>query len=182
MVAVDPDPEMLAALTRAVPGVETAVGTAESIPLADGSIDAVVVGQAWHWFDPDPASKEIARVLRPGGTLGLIWNIRDSRVPWVARLSHAMRGSAAERLIEESGPVVGAPFGPLTHDVWEWSRPMTEDELRAMVRSRSYYITGTDSYRGQVDSDVDALLTDLRAQPGDISLPYVTHAFRATRP
>lgn len=182
VIAVDPDPEMLAALARAVPSADFAQGTAESIPLPDGSVDVVIVGQAWHWFDVEPASREIARVLRPGGSLGLVWNIRDSREPWVARLGDAMRGSAAERLIEGTGPVVAAPFGSLTQRTWEWSRSLSEDDLRAMVRSRSHYITGDRDYRSQVDSDVEALLADLGAQPDGLSLPYVTHAFRAVRP
>jgi SAM-dependent methyltransferase len=84
--AVDPSPEMLAELASRLPAVAAAVGTAEAIPVADASVDVVVAGQAAHWFDTAPAAREIRRVLRPGGTLGLIWNTRDDRVPWVAAL------------------------------------------------------------------------------------------------
>ena len=84
--AVDPSPEMLAELTARLPRVGAAVGTAEAIPVADASVDGLVAGQAAHWFDPAPAAREMGRVLRPGGVLGLIWNTRDARVQWVAAL------------------------------------------------------------------------------------------------
>ncbi|MDN4479997.1 class I SAM-dependent methyltransferase [Demequina muriae] len=182
VVAIDPDPAMLETLAAALPQVATAVGTAESIPLPDASVDAVAVGQAWHWFDVDAASTEVARVLRPGGTLGLVWNIRDSREPWVARLGEAMRGSAAEQLIEGAGPRVGAALTGLEHATWEWARGMSADDVRAMARSRSHYIVGDDAYRAQVDRDVEAVLAGLPDRAGVVSLPYVTHAFRAHRP
>lgn len=85
VVAVDPDAAMLAALRRALPGVETLVGAAEDVNLPDESLDAVVLGQAWHWVDPVAGSAEVGRILKPGGTLGLVWNLRDTDVPWVAR-------------------------------------------------------------------------------------------------
>ena len=69
------------------------VGAAESIPLAHASVDAVIVGQAFHWFDHARALPEIARVLRPNGVLGLLWNNADTVVPWVRRMVHAMQGS-----------------------------------------------------------------------------------------
>ncbi|WP_062135944.1 class I SAM-dependent methyltransferase [Demequina aestuarii] len=182
VVAVDPDVAMLETLTRSLPDVSTAVGQAEQIPLRDASVDAVLLGQAWHWVDVAAASAEIARVLRPGGTLGLIWNIRDSREPWVAGLGVAMHGSAAESLIEGEGPRVAAPFSGLDTRRWEWARTMSADDVRAMVRSRSYYITGDAEFRACVDRDVEAVLTGLPSREGEVSLPYVTHAFRAHRP
>jgi SAM-dependent methyltransferase len=96
VVAVDPSPEMLAELSAHLPGVVPAVGTAEAVPLGDASVDAVVAGQAAHWFDPAPAAREIRRVLRPGGTLGLVWNTRDERVPWVAALGVTSPGKPAD--------------------------------------------------------------------------------------
>jgi SAM-dependent methyltransferase len=94
VVAIDPSEDMLA-LCRRLRGVDTMVGTAESIPLAHGSVDAVIVGQAFHWFDHARALPEIARVLRPSGVLGLLWNNYDTVVPWVRRLHRAMSGWAA---------------------------------------------------------------------------------------
>lgn len=77
VVAVEPVDDMRAQLERAVPAAESMSGTAEAIPLADASFDAVTVAQGFHWFDPLPALAEIHRVLRPGGALALVWNSRD---------------------------------------------------------------------------------------------------------
>ncbi len=93
-----------------VPGVPTFVGSAERLPLPDASVDAVVLGQAWHWVDPVAGSAEIGRVVRSGGVLGLVWNIRDDRVAWVRRLTEIMHGSHAENMLAEGDPVVAAPF------------------------------------------------------------------------
>ena len=86
VVAVDPIPEMLELLSNSLPDTPALLGTAEEIPLPDDSVDAVLVAQAWHWFDPERAVKEVARVLRPGGRLGLVWNTRDERLGWVKDL------------------------------------------------------------------------------------------------
>ena len=91
VVAVEPSDSMRAQFVRQLPGVEILAGRGEAIPLATGSLDAVFVAQSFHWFDAPRALAEIARVLRPGGGLGLIWNERDESVEWVRRLSIAMR-------------------------------------------------------------------------------------------
>ena len=87
VTAVEPDPQMLAELRRAMPAVRSVPGSAEQIPLPDASLDAVLAGQAMHWFDMDRALPEIARVLRPGGVLAGLWNVDDDRVGWVAGLA-----------------------------------------------------------------------------------------------
>jgi SAM-dependent methyltransferase len=93
VTAVEPLPNMRAELERALPGVPALAGSAEAIPLPDGSAHAVLVGQAFHWFDGSAAPAEIARVLVPGGVLGLLWNLRDDRVPWVGELTSVMLGA-----------------------------------------------------------------------------------------
>jgi SAM-dependent methyltransferase len=90
VVAVEPLAEMRAVLAREVPAAQVVSGTAEALPLAAASADAVTVGQAFHWFDADRAAAEIARVLRPGGALALIWNIRDLADPLQARVNELL--------------------------------------------------------------------------------------------
>jgi ubiquinone/menaquinone biosynthesis C-methylase UbiE len=97
VVAVEPVDEMRERLMETLPGVTALEGTAEEIPLDDESVDAVTVGQAFHWFDGDAALAEIHRVLRRGSRLGLIWNVKDESVDWVhqlAELIEAYRGDA----------------------------------------------------------------------------------------
>lgn len=184
VIALDPDAAMLDALHRSLPGTETRVGTAEATGLPDASVDAVLFGQAWHWVDVARASLEMARILRPGGVLGLLWNIRDEAVPWVTRLTHVMHGSKAEELINGEGPHVGAPFGDLEHREERWSVPMKADDLIAMARSRSYYIAGTEGHRARVDEGIAKLIASLPdfAATGVIEMPYVTRAYRVRRP
>ncbi|MBS1673306.1 MAG: class I SAM-dependent methyltransferase [Actinobacteria bacterium] len=182
VTAVDPDPLMLAALQQKSPEVRTLVGVAEELPLPDGSADAAVLGQAWHWVDPDAASREIGRVLRQGGVLGLIWNVRDDRVEWVRRLTGIMHGSAAEKMIAEDGVRVSDPFGALEKRRWEWQRTMTRAELHAMARSRSYFITASDEEKAGIESGMDQLFDELGLSDGStLALPYVTVAYRAVR-
>ncbi|MGK9418866.1 methyltransferase domain-containing protein [Pseudomonas cedrina] len=87
LIAVEPVAAMGAQLTRLLPGVRLVNGTAESIPLASASADAVVCAQAFHWFSTQAALAEIHRVLKPGGRLGLVWNVRDETVGWVAAIT-----------------------------------------------------------------------------------------------
>ncbi|PRA82875.1 class I SAM-dependent methyltransferase [Microbacterium sp. MYb66] len=182
VVAIDPDPEMLATLRAAVPGVPTFVGTAERLPVPDAGLDAVVLGQAWHWVDPVAGSAEVGRAVRSGGVLGLIWNIRDDRVEWVRRLTGIMHGSNAEIMLAEGGPEVAAPFGALEEEAWEWVRPITRDHLHRMASSRSYVITASDEEKARIRREMDELFDELGLDDGGvIDLPYVTRAFRAVR-
>ena len=91
VTAVEPDPAMLAVLAEQLPGVQARTGSAESIPLPDASVDAIVVGQALHWFARPDADREMARVLRPGGVVGLLWNFPDRDVDWVRSIFDATR-------------------------------------------------------------------------------------------
>ncbi len=182
VIAVEPDAGMLDALRLAVPGVETLIGTAEQLDLPDASVDAAVFGQAWHWVEPDVASAEVGRIVKPGGILGLIWNIRDESVPWVARLTEIMKGSHAEEMLAAGPPRVAAPFGELEARQWHWSRRITREQLTAMVRSRSYIITASADEKARIERDIAALFDEVGAV-GDatVDLPYVTHGFRARR-
>ncbi|HYF71893.1 MAG TPA: class I SAM-dependent methyltransferase, partial [Nocardioides sp.] len=94
--ATDPDEQMLAVLRERLPDVRTSVAGAEELPVPDASYDVVVVAQAFHWFDHERALPEIARVLKPGGRLAVVWNARDERIPWVRRLG-ALIGTQEQR-------------------------------------------------------------------------------------
>ena len=102
VVAVEPDLAMLAELRRGLPAVRALPGSAEAIPLPDASVDAVLAGNALHWFDMDLAGPEIARVLAPSGVLAGLWNLVDNRIDWVAGLEHV------------SGPAAIGPRDTLT--------------------------------------------------------------------
>jgi SAM-dependent methyltransferase len=183
VVAIDPDPAMLENLRGNVAGVPTFVGRAEALPLPDAALDAVLFGQAWHWVEVSAASAEAARVLRAGGVLGLVWNIRDESVEWVRRLTGAMHGSRAEELIAAGGPSVGDPFTGLARRTWGWSRPMTRADLFAMARSRSYVITAEPEERVRIEQALTELCDDIGAVgEATVELPYITHAFRSIRP
>lgn len=183
VIAIDPDLGMLERLRANVVGVPTFVGRAEALPLPDAALDAVLLGQAWHWVDVQAASAEVARVLRVGGVLGMVWNLRDERTPWVRRLTAAMHGSHAEEMMADGGPTVGAPFGEVEERSWRWTRPMTRDDLFAMARSRSYVLTAEPAERARIEQALADLCDDIGAV-GDavVDLPYVTRGFRSIRP
>lgn len=185
VIAIDPDAAMLAELRKSVTGVPTFLGTAEQLPVPDASLDAVVMGQAWHWVDPVTASAEIGRAVRSGGALGLIWNIRDEREGWVRRLTEIMHSSSAENMANgptSQGPQIAAPFGRVEVERWEWVRPITRAQVHRMADSRSHLITASDEERRGIHDEMDALFDTLGLY-GDatIDLPYVTTAFRAVR-
>ena len=141
VTAVDHDEGMIAELARRVPEAGALVGRAEALPVGDASVDAVVFGQAWHWVDVPEASREVGRVLRSGGVLGLVWNLRDDTVPWVAELGEVMRGSDAAGMFARGGPAVDAPFDAVEERVFAWSTTLTPESLVELAASRSYLLT-----------------------------------------
>jgi ubiquinone/menaquinone biosynthesis C-methylase UbiE len=178
VVAVEPLPEMRERLAATLPGVRAVAGTAEKIPLPDDSVDAITVAQAWHWVDPERATAEAARVLRPGGTLGLIWNRRDERVDWIVRLTEVM-GSAEVELMDMSAVAIGPPFGETESFVTEWQRPMDVDLLVEMVASRSYVITATPRRRAEILDGVRRIVESDPHLGTEFDLPYETYCYRA---
>ena len=180
VVAVEPLEEMLAQLRANVPGVEALSGSAEQIPLADESVDAVVVAQAFHWFDQPAALVEIARVLRPGGVIGLIWNARDDAEPWVARLSELI-GSEAEWDHETPEPLAASTqFGEVERQLFRHVQRLGRATLVDLIASRSYAATMAPAEREQLLASVGRLY-DEAAAGREIELPYRTYAFRAGR-
>ena len=180
VVPVEPDPAMRDRLARSTPGLTALAGSAEHIPLPDGSVDAVVAGQAYHWFEPEAAHREIARVLTPGGLFAAIWNFRDESVPWVARLSEIAEGVAQDRGIQEqlAERDFGHAFGPIERADFRHEVPMTAERLLRLVASRSYYVTASPQKRAEVEAAVRDLASGL---PERFTMPYVTAVYRAVR-
>lgn len=182
--AVDPSPEMLAELSARLPGVPTAVGSAEALPAGDASADAVVTGQAAHWFDPAPAAREIRRALRPGGVLGLVWNTRDDRVPWIAALEELIadeaRGHEADQgVVDRFAGELGADVAVVESGIVQ---RVTAEQVVAGIATRSYVAVMDDARRDAFLSGIRQLLAGHPGTRGrqEIELPYRTHAYRLT--
>jgi ubiquinone/menaquinone biosynthesis C-methylase UbiE len=181
VIAVDPDPLMLAELAARTPGVATLVGSAESLPVPDSSADAVVFGQSWHWVDPVAGSQEAGRVLRSGGVLGLIWNFVDMSETWVSQFIEIMSASAAETLIAGGGPHIAAPFKETETRTFPWTRELAADQLAELASSRSEVITASAPARDSILAQVRALAAREADEHGMLRMPYVTHVFRAVK-
>lgn len=176
--AVDPDAAMLAELARAVPDVGCEVGSAEALPMADGSVDAVVAGQAYHWFDPERALPEIARVLRPGGRLGLLWNLRDDRMPWMARFGEL--AGAADTGDQLDPPAVRPLFGEASVRWYHHTTSLSVDGLVDLAASRSYVLVRPDVERAALLDEVRALAEQI-AVDGAIRVPYRLQVWSAQK-
>jgi SAM-dependent methyltransferase len=179
VVAVDPIQEMLEVLSGSLPAVPALLGTAEEIPLPDDSVDSVLVAQAWHWFDPERAIKEVARVLRPGGRLGLVWNTRDERLGWVKDLGRVI-GHEDDPFNQRV--TLPAPFTDVERHQLEWTSYLTPQALIDLVASRSYCITSPTEVRTRTLERVRELLAThpALANATGLALPYVTVGIRAT--
>lgn len=186
VVAVEPIAEMRAHLEQALPEVEALAGTAENLPLANHSVDAVLVAQAFHWFDALRAVSEIRRVLRPGGGLGLLWQARDASVPWVARLDeiidaadngHPRFRTGAWRSAFE----LTALFEPLQGATLHSVQRAAPEAIVDRVASISYIAAMTEEQREPVLADVRRLLATDPATAGleTIELPHVVSVFWA---
>lgn len=178
VVAVDPIAELLDVLRNTMPDVPALLGTAEQIPLPDDSVDAVLVAQAWHWFDPGRAVAEVVRVLRPGGRLGLLWNVRDARLGWVREFGRIV---GPEHDWANATVVLPEPFTDVrTHQV-EWTNYITPQALIDYVASRSYCITSPAEARARTLDEVRHLLATHPSLTGaeGIALPYITVCARA---
>jgi SAM-dependent methyltransferase len=179
VIAVEPVAAMRAVLAEAVPGIAVHEGTAESIPLPDGSVDAVTVAQAFHWFDAEAALAEIHRVLGPGGGLGLIWNMMDVGVEWVAVLQELVRGARGS--VPAYGPspwrdAFGSSrlFTPLTERTFAFVHELSEEGLVDRVTSTSYVAALPDAERQRLVGQVRTLVAGV---PRPIRLPYRTDVF-----
>ena len=173
VVAVEPDDDMRALID---PRAEVLAGTAEDVPVAEASVDAVVVGQAWHWFDEAAALRSVRRVLRPGGTLGLLWNVLDDTAGWPQALAQHVGMEDRLSLVNRDDTQ------PTAATTGRWRRQLVRHEqaadaelVLANLASRSILIVMPDGERAAHLEQARALLPD-----GDIVLPWVCDAWVTT--
>jgi SAM-dependent methyltransferase len=181
VTAVEPDPGMLAELRRRLPGVPAVTGRAEAIPLADGSVDAVMVATAFHWFDQDQALAEIARVLRPGGVLGIVYDLVDTSVPWVVELDRLARSSVSIPPGEEPEATPSyAGIGPVELARCPHRHRRTAESLTATVGTHSHTLVIPPDERAELLARVRAFLdANPETSDGEFDHPLVTLAARA---
>ena len=188
LIAVEPVTAMRHALTRLTPGVEVLDGRAEDIPLDSGSVDAVICAQAFHWFDGTGAACEIHRVLKPGGTLGLIWNVRDESVEWVAQLTRIIDPYAGDTPRYRTGrwkeAFAGSEyFHSLSEAHCHHDHAMRIDAAIDRVTSISFIAALPETERTTVTEKTRDVLHDYLKSTGDdeIKFPYRVDMFWTTR-
>jgi SAM-dependent methyltransferase len=188
VIAVEPDDRMRAVLAERTPGVEALAGTGESIPLPDAAADAVFVSSAWHWLDPELALPEIARVLRDGGRLGVLWTSRDGEVEWVRDLdrrpSADVWNSEAERehrRLRAAGLTETTLFDDIAMQTFGYSRRMEVVDVIEMVATYSGVITASDADRAELLESVTEKLADLFPGESAIDVPMRSWCWRGSR-
>ncbi len=179
-VAVEPSASMRAECRRASPSGVVVAGSAEALPFSAGTFDLVTVAQAFHWFEPVRALHEIARILRPGGVLALVWNERDTMPPWTAELNRIMHGAGEaphqppemlQRTFDGDPHFTAFSRWTGSHDV-----AMDASEVEDMVASRSYVRVLAEEDRRSVLAEVRQLTARL---PLPLVMPYTTVAYCA---
>jgi SAM-dependent methyltransferase len=193
VAAVEPDPEMLSELRRTLPGARALQGGAESIPLPDASVDAVLAGNAMHWFDMAVAGPEIARVLAPGGVLAGLWNTLDDRVDWVAGLAEisgpaaigprdtpaAWRAATATMHLPKSGT---PRFDSPEQAEFPHAQQRTADSLVATLGTRAGVLVMPDDEREALLARIRAYLASRpETATGEFTLPMLTCVLKVAR-
>jgi SAM-dependent methyltransferase len=188
VIAIEPDPKMRATLAARSPDIEVLDGTGESIPLDDASADALFVSSAWHWLDPELAVPEIARVLRDGGRLGVLWTSRDRDVEWVRdldRLPHDpapdVDAEARHRRVRDVDVAAGELFERVDRASFAFSRTMSVDDVVAMAATYSAVITATADDRAAVLAKARSAVEQRFGGADVVEFPMRTWAWRGDR-
>lgn len=173
--AVEPDPAMLAVLRRQHPAARPHLAPAERLPLADGSMDAVLAGQAWHWFDHAAAVAEIRRVLRPGGWLGLVWNGPDPRDLWEYDLARLDPDTGGRDFVSDpvggSMDVPGLPADELELASFPWLREISGPALRGRLLTHSAFVVLPPAERDALVESMVAVVDAEAARRGTPTVP-----------
>jgi ubiquinone/menaquinone biosynthesis C-methylase UbiE len=181
VIAVEPLEQMRAILTAGYPEARTLAGLAEQLPLENASVDAVVVGAAFHWFDHDVALAEIARVLRPPGVLGLLGNGFDTSPHWVASLREILGPPAIQRPGHwPSAQELGKRFADIEDREFPHEQSIDRASLRDLANSRSNIAVMPDEQREAVLADIDRLWEQEPELAGNTEalLPWFTRVRR----
>lgn len=188
VVAVEPDERMREVLALRAPAAEVLAGAAEAIPLPDGDVDAVIVSSAWHWFDPRRAPAEVARVLRPGGRLGVLWNGRDGEVAWMSALEQAVRtdgmtAAPSARRYREVDLPDGLPFGVGERHEVRWTQQMPPADVVALMGTYSGVLALAPAERAARLAAAAQLLAEHPDAAGRelLDVPFVARCWRADR-
>lgn len=194
VVAVEPDQAMLTELRRALPAVRALPGSAEAIPLPDASVDAVLAGNALHWFDMAVAGPEMARVLVSDGILAGLWNVVDNRVDWVAGLERvsgaaaigprdtlsSWRTATANLHLPSNGSV--AQFGLAEQNEFPHGQRRTADSLVTTIATRAGMLVMPEQEREAALGQIRAFLARRpETARGEFTLPMLTAVLRARR-
>ncbi len=178
VLATDPSDQMLGHLRLRHPDLRVATAPAEAVPVATRSVDTVVAAQSFHWFDADTALREAARMLKPEGRIGLLWNQRDERIPWVKKLG-AIIGNQ-DQDVDPTDVLVGSKlFGYVENEVFRHWQPLRKNDLRDLVLSRSNVAVLDPMAQDRVLRKVDELYEEYDRGPNGLLLPYVTRCYRA---
>jgi ubiquinone/menaquinone biosynthesis C-methylase UbiE len=182
VIAVEPVPGMREELKAAVPSADVRDGVAEDIPLDDGMVDLVTIAQAFHWFKFDEAMAEIHRVLAPGGSVAILFNERDERVPWVKAWNNAIEWHS-QRIAhyqdtDWTAVLTSGGFHDVSYHRVDWTQPMTRELIASRVRSVSYVAKLDEA--GQQEY-VDRVLPLVAGFDEPFDLPYITHLWTASR-
>ncbi len=176
--AVEPDMEMLAILEREVPGASAKQAVAEEIPANDNSVDVVVVGQAFHWFDHARALPEIARILKPEGEIALVWNSPDLRIPWVRRLcdliGHQDQDTSSVDELVNSGL-----FGFVEDTTFKAWQDVNRESIIDLALSRSSIASLDADHRAEKLAQVADFYSEYGRGHYGMQVPYTVRCFRA---
>jgi ubiquinone/menaquinone biosynthesis C-methylase UbiE len=181
VVGLEPSVQMLNRLHLAGKEIPVVAARAEALPFRPATFDAVTVAQAWHWFDRTAATAELARVLRPGGHAGILWNFRDESVDWVAELSTLIGSEGTSEAESDSDPLAGAAFSASIKRTFWFQQALDRDLLVALVRSRSYVATLPEDEQAALLARIVKLCEEhpQLARRSRFVMPYRTLAFRA---